>query len=158
MSEAKVVEAKTQKSLHDFDPQKKPKRNKYAFACAMLASMTSILLGYGNYYTTPSHLYNCFLVYIIFLLLLYTLSAKYKRKIIFYIHKNLLYLVNIIWIRYISFSINLKSNFCLILWIRCNIHIHFLQKKERQMLIFDMSSCYRYWSYEWSSNLHKKRS
>jgi sugar porter (SP) family MFS transporter len=46
MSEAKVVEAKTQKSLHDFDPQKKPKRNKYAFACAMLASMTSILLGY----------------------------------------------------------------------------------------------------------------
>jgi hypothetical protein len=95
MSEAKVVEAKTQKSLHDFDPQKKPKRNKYAFACAMLASMTSILLGYGNYYTTPSHLYNCFLVYLIFLLLLYTLSAKYKRKIIFYIHENLLYLVNI---------------------------------------------------------------
>jgi len=31
----------------DFDPvKKKPKRNKYAFACAMLASMTSILLGY----------------------------------------------------------------------------------------------------------------
>ncbi|PNX90816.1 polyol transporter 5-like protein, partial [Trifolium pratense] len=46
MSEAKVVEAKAQNSLHDFDPQKKPKRNKYAFACAILASMTSILLGY----------------------------------------------------------------------------------------------------------------
>ncbi|XP_058214050.1 putative polyol transporter 1 [Rhododendron vialii] len=29
-----------------FDPPKKPKRNKYAFACAILASMTSILLGY----------------------------------------------------------------------------------------------------------------
>ncbi|KAM2008153.1 hypothetical protein ACFX1R_003997 [Malus domestica] len=28
------------------DPPKKPKRNKYAFACAILASMTSILLGY----------------------------------------------------------------------------------------------------------------
>ncbi|KAJ0010171.1 hypothetical protein Pint_34601 [Pistacia integerrima] len=34
------------KSLADFDPPQKPKRNKYAFACAMLASMTSILLGY----------------------------------------------------------------------------------------------------------------
>lgn len=28
-------------------PAKPPKRNKYAFACAILASMTSILLGYG---------------------------------------------------------------------------------------------------------------
>jgi hypothetical protein len=48
MSEGKIVEAKAQKNLQDFDPQKKPKRNKYAFACAMLASMTSILLGYGK--------------------------------------------------------------------------------------------------------------
>ncbi|KAK8518905.1 hypothetical protein V6N13_017830 [Hibiscus sabdariffa] len=30
----------------DFEPPKKPKRNKYAFACAILASLTSILLGY----------------------------------------------------------------------------------------------------------------
>ncbi|GLT58156.1 hypothetical protein SLA2020_310750 [Shorea laevis] len=30
----------------DFGPVKKPKRNKFAFACAILASMTSILLGY----------------------------------------------------------------------------------------------------------------
>ncbi|KAF5954757.1 hypothetical protein HYC85_007613 [Camellia sinensis] len=29
-----------------FDPPQKPKRNKYALACAILASMTSILLGY----------------------------------------------------------------------------------------------------------------
>ncbi|KAM5548944.1 hypothetical protein ABKV19_000386 [Rosa sericea] len=36
----------TQKTIADFDPAPKPKRNKYAFACAMLASMTSILLGY----------------------------------------------------------------------------------------------------------------
>ncbi|KAK9942438.1 hypothetical protein M0R45_008105 [Rubus argutus] len=36
----------TQKTIADFDPALKPKRNKYAFACAMLASMTSILLGY----------------------------------------------------------------------------------------------------------------
>ncbi|XP_047338527.1 polyol transporter 5-like [Impatiens glandulifera] len=32
--------------LADFDPPTKPKRNNYAFACAILASMTSILLGY----------------------------------------------------------------------------------------------------------------
>lgn len=30
-----------------FDPVKPPKKNKYAFGCAVLASMTSILLGYG---------------------------------------------------------------------------------------------------------------
>ncbi|KAI4298363.1 hypothetical protein L6164_031934 [Bauhinia variegata] len=35
-----------QKALPDFDPPKKPKRNKFAFVCAILASMTSILLGY----------------------------------------------------------------------------------------------------------------
>ncbi|KAK7257928.1 hypothetical protein RIF29_32260 [Crotalaria pallida] len=47
MSEEKTVEAKVQKTLdEDFQPKKKPKRNKYAFACAILASMTSILLGY----------------------------------------------------------------------------------------------------------------
>ncbi|XVF01442.1 hypothetical protein REPUB_Repub04eG0089600 [Reevesia pubescens] len=34
------------KSLADFEPAKKPKRNKYAFGCAILASLTSILLGY----------------------------------------------------------------------------------------------------------------
>lgn len=35
----------------DLNPQNKPKRNKFALACAILASMTSILLGYGEYYT-----------------------------------------------------------------------------------------------------------
>lgn len=35
------------KVIADFDPPKKPvKRNKFAFACATLASMTSVLLGY----------------------------------------------------------------------------------------------------------------
>ncbi|KAI6677779.1 hypothetical protein NL676_038575 [Syzygium grande] len=34
------------KSIEDFDPPAKPRRNKYALACAILASMTSILLGY----------------------------------------------------------------------------------------------------------------
>ncbi|KAM7250983.1 hypothetical protein ACFE04_022866 [Oxalis oulophora] len=34
------------KKLQDFDPPSKPKTNKYAFACAILASLTSILLGY----------------------------------------------------------------------------------------------------------------
>ncbi|XP_019448512.1 PREDICTED: polyol transporter 5-like [Lupinus angustifolius] len=47
MTEKKAMEAKTNANfLEDFNPQKKPKRNKYAFACALLASMTSILLGY----------------------------------------------------------------------------------------------------------------
>ncbi|KAJ0077354.1 hypothetical protein Patl1_36353 [Pistacia atlantica] len=34
------------KTLADFDPPQKRKRNKFAFACSILASMTSILLGY----------------------------------------------------------------------------------------------------------------
>jgi hypothetical protein len=45
-----MAEGKTtsHKSLEDFDPQMKPQSNKFAFACAILASMTSILLGYGR--------------------------------------------------------------------------------------------------------------
>ncbi|KAL1324244.1 polyol transporter 5 [Arachis ipaensis] len=44
MAEAEVAAAPTH---NEFEPhQKKPSRNKYALACAMLASMTSILLGY----------------------------------------------------------------------------------------------------------------
>ncbi|KAJ8763442.1 hypothetical protein K2173_002325 [Erythroxylum novogranatense] len=35
-----------EKAITDFDPPKKPKKNKYAMACAILASLTSILLGY----------------------------------------------------------------------------------------------------------------
>ncbi|TQE08836.1 hypothetical protein C1H46_005554 [Malus baccata] len=41
-----TVSSQPQKTIEDFDPPQKPKRNKYAFACAILASMTSILLGY----------------------------------------------------------------------------------------------------------------
>ncbi|XP_041013341.1 polyol transporter 5-like isoform X1 [Juglans microcarpa x Juglans regia] len=33
-------------TIVDFDPPKKPKRNMYAIACSVLASMTSVLLGY----------------------------------------------------------------------------------------------------------------
>ncbi|KAL5788547.1 hypothetical protein ACOSP7_005496 [Xanthoceras sorbifolium] len=40
------LQQQQQKTIADFDVQKKPKRNKFAFACAILASMTSILLGY----------------------------------------------------------------------------------------------------------------
>ncbi|KAL7246731.1 hypothetical protein ACSBR2_001775 [Camellia fascicularis] len=36
----------TQTPIPALDPPQKPKRNKYAFACSILASMTSILLGY----------------------------------------------------------------------------------------------------------------
>ncbi|KAF7840927.1 polyol transporter 5-like [Senna tora] len=43
---ARVQKSSGSSTLADFDAQKKPKRNKYAFACAILASMTSILLGY----------------------------------------------------------------------------------------------------------------
>ncbi|KAK7283486.1 hypothetical protein RIF29_13036 [Crotalaria pallida] len=48
MAEGKAADetVAAQKSLEDFDPQNKPKSNKFAFACAILASMTSILLGY----------------------------------------------------------------------------------------------------------------
>ncbi|KAF5954801.1 hypothetical protein HYC85_007657 [Camellia sinensis] len=38
----------TQTHIPALDPPQKPKRNKYAFACAILASMTSILLGYDG--------------------------------------------------------------------------------------------------------------
>ena len=41
-----------QKSLADFDPPKKSKRNIFAIACAMLASMSSILLSYSKIYYT----------------------------------------------------------------------------------------------------------
>ncbi|KAI6677776.1 hypothetical protein NL676_038572 [Syzygium grande] len=34
------------KSIKDFNPPAKPRQNKYALACAILASMTSVLLGY----------------------------------------------------------------------------------------------------------------
>ncbi|KAJ4716473.1 Polyol transporter like [Melia azedarach] len=40
------TEPQQNKTIQDFNPPKKPKRNKFAFACAILASMTSILLGY----------------------------------------------------------------------------------------------------------------
>ncbi|XP_027159934.1 polyol transporter 5-like [Coffea eugenioides] len=41
-----VFSGQTPKVIADFDPPKKPKRNKYALACSFLASMTSVLLGY----------------------------------------------------------------------------------------------------------------
>ncbi|KAJ1407392.1 Sugar/inositol transporter [Sesbania bispinosa] len=43
---AEGEEAAAPKSLQDFDSQKKSKLNKYACGCAILASMTSVLLGY----------------------------------------------------------------------------------------------------------------
>ncbi|XP_038723887.1 polyol transporter 5-like [Tripterygium wilfordii] len=41
-----AVPSQQSKTIADFDPPKKPKRNKYAFACTLLASMTSVLMGY----------------------------------------------------------------------------------------------------------------
>ncbi|KAB1199024.1 Polyol transporter 5 [Morella rubra] len=44
--ENNAVSGLSQKTIVDFDPPKKPGRNMYAIACAILASMTSVLLGY----------------------------------------------------------------------------------------------------------------
>ncbi|XP_028776107.1 polyol transporter 5 [Neltuma alba] len=46
MAPVELPAAQKMTSLADFDPPKKHKRNKFALACAALASMTSILLGY----------------------------------------------------------------------------------------------------------------
>lgn len=52
-----------EEEMGELDPiagdEKRPKRNKYAFGCAILASMTSILLGYGMYLIKFStYIYN----------------------------------------------------------------------------------------------------
>ncbi|PON84909.1 Sugar/inositol transporter [Trema orientale] len=40
------VSGQSPKTIQDFDPPRRPKKNIFAIACAVLASMTSILLGY----------------------------------------------------------------------------------------------------------------
>ena len=50
MADRKEVSGQPDTAVSAFDPPQKPKRNKFAFACAILASMTSILLGYGKSY------------------------------------------------------------------------------------------------------------
>ncbi|KAM6541752.1 hypothetical protein CsatB_006199 [Cannabis sativa] len=40
------VPGRQPKTIEDFDPPRRPKKNVFAMACAILASMTSILLGY----------------------------------------------------------------------------------------------------------------
>ncbi|XP_062176500.1 polyol transporter 5 [Alnus glutinosa] len=45
-AETTAISGQPQKTIEDFDSKKKPKRNVYALACAVLASTTSILLGY----------------------------------------------------------------------------------------------------------------
>ncbi|XP_021861380.1 polyol transporter 5-like [Spinacia oleracea] len=46
-SKSDIMTEERSKVIAEFDPMKKPaKRNKFAFACATLASMTSVLLGY----------------------------------------------------------------------------------------------------------------
>lgn len=47
--ESSVVHGEAQKVVTEFDAPKKNGRNKYAIACTILASMTSILLGYGEF-------------------------------------------------------------------------------------------------------------
>ena len=47
-AETNATSGQPQKAIMDFDPPKKPKTNKYALACSLLASMTSVLLGYGQ--------------------------------------------------------------------------------------------------------------
>ncbi|EXB63597.1 Polyol transporter 5 [Morus notabilis] len=45
-AEVNGISGQTQKTIADFDPPKRPRKNIFAIACAVLASMTSILLGY----------------------------------------------------------------------------------------------------------------
>ncbi|CAK7329727.1 unnamed protein product [Dovyalis caffra] len=55
--DANPSQPEVEKTLADFDPVKKPKRNKIAFACAILASMTSVLLGYDVGVMTGANIY-----------------------------------------------------------------------------------------------------
>lgn len=59
------TDPQNQKTLADFDPQKKPKRNLYASGAAILASMTSILLGYGKLTLQEPFLVSMSLLYIV---------------------------------------------------------------------------------------------
>ena len=59
MTEAAAVAA----DFDDIITTKSPKRNKFAFACATLASMTSVLLGYGMFFAfsfSNLHIYAYF--------------------------------------------------------------------------------------------------
>ena len=44
-----AISGQPQKTIMEFETPKKPKTNKYALGCALLASMTTVLLGYGQY-------------------------------------------------------------------------------------------------------------
>ena len=44
-----AISGRPQKTIMEFETPKKPKTNKYALGCALLASMTTVLLGYGQY-------------------------------------------------------------------------------------------------------------
>jgi hypothetical protein len=46
--ETNAISGQPQKPIEDFDPPKKTKTNVYALSCAILASTTSVLLGYGQ--------------------------------------------------------------------------------------------------------------
>lgn len=47
--ESVVGHGEAQKAVTEFDAPKKKGRNKFSIACTILASMTSILLGYGEF-------------------------------------------------------------------------------------------------------------
>lgn len=47
-TETYAISEQPQRTHVDFDPPKKPKTNIYALACAIMASTTSVLLGYGQ--------------------------------------------------------------------------------------------------------------
>lgn len=49
--ESVVGHGEPQKAVTEFDAPKKKGRNKFSIACTILASMTSILLGYGEFRT-----------------------------------------------------------------------------------------------------------
>ncbi|KAJ6345960.1 hypothetical protein OIU78_008591 [Salix suchowensis] len=55
--DANLSQPAPDRTLADFGPVKKPKRNRYVLACATLASMTSVLLGYENGVMSGANMY-----------------------------------------------------------------------------------------------------
>ena len=61
-----AVSGQPQKSIEDFDPPRRPKKNIFAIACAVLASTTFIVLGYGQFSYYISTLYMLQLIHYVF--------------------------------------------------------------------------------------------
>lgn len=101
------TDPQNQKTLADFDPQKKPKRNLYASGAAILASMTSILLGYGKLTLQEPFLVSISisLLYIV----IHETCIMEMEVIRFLCEENLLRK----WISFVWVLVNLTEKICL---------------------------------------------